>query len=360
MTNREKLLAVAAGGVVVLYGAVSLVRGNIIEPLKAKRQLVTELRNRESMLRGRLATRPAVETNWRQALGRSIALDPGKAHLLFREDVHGMLTRSGLSVGAVQPRQARESKSGFREGFVELPLSINASGTLQQVVAFLREFYQKPYLARVESMGLSLESSSTAGPAKGGGKGAEDPRLNVNMQVTALVLPARFGPKEGPIPPKEGDVLLKPEQLAAFDQIHQTNLFRLEVPKVAAAPPVPDKPPATQPAELVKAPPPERPDADKLRLVAMNSNYPNLYVYIVDERKKTDPPKRYALNDPIDDGRLVMVHPRGMVVRVKNKNGSGHTDYFYPRGKSFKEREPLSPELHPAVVRELSSFLPEG
>lgn len=360
MTQREKVLAVSAGGLVVLAGVISLVMGNIVEPLKAKRQLVAELRNREAELLGRLATKPAVETSWRQALGRSIATDPGKAHLQFREDVHGMLTRSGLTVGAVQPRQARESKTGFREGFVELPLSINASGTLQQVVAFLREFYQKPYLARVESMSLSVESSATTRSAKGGTKSAEDPRLNVNMQVTALVLPTRFGPKEGPIPPKEGDVLLKPEELAAFDQIHTTNVFRLDVPKVVTAAPVQDKPPATQPTEVVKAAPPERPDADKLRLVAMNSNYPNLYVYIVDERKKTDPPKRYALNDPIDDGRLVMVHPQGMVVRVKNKSGTGHTDYFYRRGKSFKEREPLNPELHPAVVQELSSFLPEG
>jgi hypothetical protein len=81
--------------------------------------------------------------------------------------------------------------------------------------------------------------------------------------------------------------------------------------------------------------------------------------YVVDPDDPTEPPQEYRLNDEVDDGKLVLIVPEGMVVRVPPKSGQRQppTHYFYPLGSNFKEREEVDPSVHPQVSRLLQLVL---
>jgi len=72
--------------------------------------------------------------------------------------------------------------------------------------------------------------------------------------------------------------------------------------------------------------------------------------------------KRVAIDEQVDDGTVILIDPTGMVVRVPQRGApgqppgeadGGHEDYFYPLGKSFKDRQPFEPELHAELARQL-------
>jgi hypothetical protein len=98
--------------------------------------------------------------------------------------------------------------------------------------------------------------------------------------------------------------------------------------------------------------PREGADQKFVRVTTCLDGEPACYVY--DELHKDQPPLKFCLDEDIDDGRLLLILPRGLVVRV------GQEDYFYPLGKSFEDREKLDPDEHPeaweALHRELTGW----
>ena len=67
------------------------------------------------------------------------------------------------------------------------------------------------------------------------------------------------------------------------------------------------------------------------------------FIFVRDERKLSEPPREVRLNEPLDDGTLVLIHRTGTVVRVMGRNPADPAKlYFYALGKRFTEREELS------------------
>ncbi len=364
MSPREKILASLIAAVILLVGGVSLVRSRLVEPLNQKRATLRQLNERRGELELRLAHEAATRNDWQDRTKRMIATGAFEAEELFRSDLAQMLRNAGLADVSLRPRAALVTKKGFREGFIEVPFSINAQGTLDQVVGFLREFYQRPYYVRISELSLSAVQTGAAAAARRGANrrgGADEPLLNVIIVASTLVLPETPGIKPVPLDPNQitqpDTWLLAQADLNSYNDIATVNLFRLyEPPK--PTPPRPD-PPVAQNTERPTPPvaPPRDPRADmrELRLAATTSTNGDLVAWIV-RKGAYEAPQPVRLNEVFDDGKLVLIHPTGIVIRVLPEGDpqSPPTDYFYVLGaEDLYERVVVDPAEHPDIARDL-------
>lgn len=376
MTRREKVLAMCVGGTLgglALYGLVSWI---VLGPFETVRKQIGDEQTRQQRLNLALKQLDRVEREWQALTVRTFSADPKEAERRFREDMHQLLERHGLH----DPKVSPGSPIKYKDGSVGVPLTINATGTLNKIVGFLCDFYRRDYLARLDKVRITADQSvvsnvnSTRGRAgnvrqgrpQGGPpgrasveQGPDGPDLKVNISAVTLVLPKveKIPHIVLPDPPPELETGRNLRPLAEYNYIFEKNLFlpyqekpkavvtesQPVAPKVAdAGPPSPPPPP----------PPPVRPGADQLFVRGSTRLNGEETAYVFDEREKAKPPTLYKVDQPIDDGKLIMIVPEGLVVRVE-KPGGGQTDYFYPLGKSFKEREEINPEEYPEIIAAL-------
>ena len=390
MTGREKVMAICVGGTLAGLGLVWGVQRVVIDPLKNVSGEIRAAQAAQEKLAQRKLELTKVEKQWQALTGRTLAADPRQAQLLFQENIYDLLQRHGLA-GDPTTKQTKISPGSFatrkHSEFIEVPLTINTYGTLKQVVGFLCDFYRQDYIARLDKVLLTVSDDKIIREAVGGqrtssgrrtsrssarGKGSarstrsseselgpDDPVLNVSIVATTLVLPEIKG-----VPhtlrderPEELDNGRLRHELSTYDEVFAKNLFRpyqppkpvpvkeqpKEEPVVAATEPERETEP--EPVQPVEIP---RPNAENLyvRLSGTLNNEPIAYVY--DETDLAAAPMTYQQDDPIDDGMVLLICPQGLVVRV-HPSGAPAQDYFYALGRSFADREELSPAAHPKV-----------
>jgi len=371
LTTRERNLAIVMG---VLVGSVALVAGvrswYIVPRAKARADLQQAYRRREN-LRQIVAARARTFEGWYRWTRRTLDADPAKAEERFRTDVTHLLETAGVQELSIRPAEARRVRKGYRKGFVELPLTVACKARLGQVVGFLKALYQRPYLVRVETLRLVPPADVAAAPRKGrrrrNERAAGEPLLTVSMRLATLVLPRQRELEHPTLPAEalEGGEVPQPvrwlwqDDVQVYDEIASLNVFKKYEPPKPKPKPQP-KPPAVakKPPKWPPPPPPPDPrrDADKFVLLGTASIHGVPVAYVRDTRRLVDPPEKKHLNDRLDDGTIVLIHPRGIVVRSEGPPKRGKL-YFYPIGRNFKQREPLSPTEHPDVYREVQLVL---
>lgn len=380
MVQREKILAGAMAGAIGLFGAFQLIQTQIVAPRATQIETLQRERLRQSRLENILAGAPATLERWHALTRRTLSASPDEAHKLFYKHVAELIAASGLreatNAKVISQGQPLRFKERTRRGFVELPLSVAVEGELPQVVEFLRRVYELPYLVRVGSLNISRDASEPPGGERRNRRsGRSETRLNVTMKLSTLVLP-RLPNVEHPtydpaLPPDSQPAELPPlarRDPDAYEEIARRNLFQLYVEPVRevvrSEPAHNDKPPP-------QAPPPPPPDprrgTDNLYLTATVSLDGEPIAYVIDQSRREEEPRKYRLNDPIDDGRLVLIHPTGIVVESPNPPpGEPAADenrpdqrylYFYPFRKSFRERELLRPDENTEIARLVRAVL---
>jgi hypothetical protein len=375
MSEREKRMAILLAAVIGLALGLRLVQSQIVRPLQDKRRSLADLRARHAKLVGETARRDVVAGAWQERTGRTLSDSPTQAALLFNRDVAGLLEASGFSNVRISPHKPNEIRKGFRQGFSEISIGVNAEGTLAQVVQFLRDFYRRPYVSRMRSLVLTASAASAASPARSSGRragnaaaGGEEPRLTVSMTLDSLLLPAAKGVPFGALPPEalsdpgaieQRDPRVLAAELAEYDQIAAVNVF-----KQYQEPAPPQPPPVVHADPTPPAPPPPRldprRDAQHFTLTATSGDSGDLVALVIDDRARTEPPTEHRLNEVLDGGKLVVIHPEGIVVREPPDEGAGQPiprDWFYPLGARFSERVGLSAVEHPEIVAELALAL---
>jgi len=262
-----------------------------------------------------------------------------------------------------------------------------ARGTLQQLVNFLCDFYRRGYLARIDQINVTADDvlarggASTASRVRPGRRatpgavqtqtpttptvGPEGPQLAISFSASALVLPLIGGiesqPHPDPLAPPPQERGRLPRTPQEYSTIWQKSLFRpyQEPPRVATSQP------ATAPARVaetaVPAQPPPPPPAPRPRkgVVAVSARSGRLEVGVRDLDRREQPLEWYGINDPIDDGTLVLVNHRGIVVAVEENHGGRreYVYYFYKLGSSFEERQRVDPQQHPEIQAQLEQVL---
>jgi hypothetical protein len=142
-------------------------------------------------------------------------------------------------------------------------------------------------------------------------------------------------------------------ELLAYALIHEKNLFEEYQPPVVEPPaPVEAVKASEKKSEEVKESP--KPPPSERAVVSTMAFDGKLFADVQDLDKPANPLTRVTLNETMDDGKVVLIHPKGVVVRVGNGRGNGgFKDFLYKLGRPFKEREELSAEKHPEIHHEL-------
>lgn len=372
MNQREKVLAGCLVGAVVIAGGYTVVKSRVYQPgLRLKADIKDEIARRDE-LQVRLQGIDKTVGAWTGQTGRTLGVEWFAAQRTFREDVEVLLRRNGLTEGLTTSPlgESRDSK-GPREGFVELPLSVGVKGRLADLVNFLRDYYQRPYLVRVDKLYLSAEMGRATSKKRTGPR--PEPKLTIKMTLSTLVLPEVENVDHPTInlaavdDPDSGvefvsSVRLREEDPVAYNEIAQVNFFKIyEPPAPVVRKAVEREPVETKPVEkepVVQVDP--RRDAHKFVLSGVGQLAEGPVAYVINTDKSTEPPTEYRLNDQVDGGKLVLVVPEGMVVRVLPAGKEPRTspkNYFYPLGTTFKNREEVNPSEHPDITRVLRLVL---
>ena len=377
MNQREKVLVGCVGGALGIYLGFTMVKSQIIAPVKQLNKdikLETDLRDRLQM---RVDGTDRVVAAWQKQTGRTLGQEWFDAHQAFREDVGVLLKRNNLTEELkVNKYKERIEKKGARQDFVELPISVRVKGKLADLDNFLKDLFQRPYLVRLDKLQLAAEQTGRSKRGKSKGK-IPEPTLGITMTLTTLVLPeikevehkifdlaALNDPDPEAEPPVVASARLREEDMDAYNYIVEHNPFQIyEEPKqVVVKPPEKEKdPPIVKKTDPPKQPSPPRDprrDAHKFILTG-TANDGEPLAYIINTDEELEPPTIYRLNDEIDDGNLVLVTPTGMVVRVNgdSKRRQSAKNYFYTLGESFKERVEVDPSEHPRISRQLRLVL---
>ncbi len=374
MKKSEKTLAGCLVAVLAVFMGYKIVHSMIVVPREELGRAIARAEDRLEKRRARRRQHDQIVAQWTGATARTLGADYKIAQDRFREDVAVLLDRNKLTEDrSIAAYKERREKKGPARGFVEVPIAVRVTGKLSDLVNFLRDLYQRPYLVRVDKLSVQAELKKKKKGSKAGAAGGNrDPRLNISMTLSTLVLPKlpkvahpTFDLADLRNPEKAEKLLASARRLSsrpeAYSEITKVNPFRIwEPPRPKAVAKKPPKRTEPKPKHTPPKPPPRR-NAEKWVLVGTASDGRPV-AYVSNEDDLAAPLREYRLNAKVDDGTLVLIVPEGMVVRVRRKVGRRTTthDYFYALGKSFKERVEVRPDKHPEIHRMLRLALSRG
>jgi Tfp pilus assembly protein PilO len=221
MQKREKMLAAVVASLVVLLVCYSLV-GRVLDAFSSRRTQISTLKaalhekqNQEK--NGQQAARQLAE--WEH---RSLPSNQAMARTLYQTWLVQATDRVKLKNANIDPGRG----SDHRKIYFSLPFTLQARGSLDQVVAFLHEFYSANHLHQLRSASIKPVQNSTD--------------LDLNFSIEALVLPG--ADRRDELNEEKSD-RLKLATLDAYKQkITTRNLF------AQYTPPVPKTIVSTQPS----------------------------------------------------------------------------------------------------------------
>lgn len=156
---------------------------------------------------------------------------------------------------------------------------------------------------------------------------------------------------------------LREEDPVTYNEIASVNIFEIDKPpppRVVTKTPTKKTPVVKQPVEKttpVKVDP--RRDAHKFVVTGVGHLSDGPVAYVINTDAAVQPPTRYQLNDDVDGGKVVLIAPEGMVVRLppEGTRREPPKNYFYALGLTFKDRKEVNPTDHPEIARLLRVVL---
>ncbi len=375
MTSREQVLIGSAATVAVLFGGYQAIRSYIVAPRMQLQQDIRDAQIERESLEERLLPSYSSRQRWQRATSTTFSNDIELSTLAFRAEITRLLQANSLKDAAtLTPRPVEVINKGPRAGFTTIKLGLKFDAPLQRVVSLLEDIYAAPYIKRVDQLAIAAAPNDVK-PKRG--KPSPNPTLGVTMTVSTLVLPNAPDKKLAatPFDPEwtkdpEWKSRLEPylDEQTDFARVWQSNMFRLtearerpKPPPVKVEKPVDvarnDKPEATE------KPPPRppvnrRPDADQFTLIGSTAEDGQPTAFVFDVRQAADPPLEFQLNDEFDDGHLVLIDPRCVVIRAnERKPAGGDKFYIYANGRTFEERDKLTEQNYPEIWRLLQEVL---
>jgi len=265
------------------------------EELKGRKHVVQELKDIASTT---LAGKADLATaRFRSALG-AIAVGCG-----INESA--VMVNTSKPVDAVNPAGTSKLQTRLKADlkrqvdFAVLQGTLDASGTLEQVLRVTAAVQAQPWVHRVETFSIKPE-----------GKGRD--RFSLKLGVATMLMPPELAPKDMGDPkvsiPEEADK----QQWAA---VVEKNMFKVPAPVVAAAEP----PPLLQPVARGPAPPPP-PPYDEWKLTG-----------VIESRLGTE---AFMVN--IKSGERMTLPAGATVAQAKFLSGEGERAVFEIGGEQFE------------------------
>ena len=369
MTQRETVLAkVVAVGVAAYVGYLG-VNQLIVDPYQSLQAELDKQTARRNELNDELLVAYGVKKTWKDHTRRTLSKNEDELARRFLMILGSLLDEHGLTENrTITKRSHRRLK---KSGFVEVPVHIRVTASLDEVVGFLHAFYQQPYYTQIETISLRPEKSGSSGSGSASkarrnrrkrnrrNQPREETKLSVTMVAKTLWLPkdAQVGHKK--YDPDFAVDRLAEHDLSSYNAIAATNIFakwEKPAPQPTARKPKPNSDEPKDPVVVETPTVDPREGLDKVYLVGTEVRNGEYVASVFDERSPDQPTVEYRVQDRFEpDGTVVLIHRLGIVIRADESDGNDETttvDYFYPLGASFKQRERLDAARHPDIARD--------
>jgi len=407
MTQRERKLAVAFGGVVGLLALWFFFSSLILDPIWKAQAEVTALQAEEAALQARVKMEALYRRQWNELRAKTLAGDPNVAAGQLDVLIKHLMQESGLINSPSNISRPREEKKTWPGLYIISYTVTQADGTMEDFIRFLHAFYRQPYamqilsfvveqppLARAKPLHISslqieaITLSSEGLPGALTATRPDDPKNREEVKpwrpadpaidAYAVVWNKKFMEpfteqvaKPSPPPPAEptvasvilspgGGVVTNPIEVrmscsTAGATIRYTTDDSTPTPttgNVYDNNPVRVTGPITIKAIAFKKGMKDSPvavaafttpPAPPLRLIALWTYTPVAEAVFLNEQSKDRIYVREG--DSFDGGRLLLVLPEAAVVGMPDG-----TRYVYMLGKPVKERERLDPAKQPEIA----------
>ena len=336
MNKREKILALAIGILVGMFGVMFIAKSVFMKPLRDRDKKIATAREQLDKVNAE-----------RRAYFSHETLVKGFAQQLFSDQVDEasaksgeMLTRlimqSGLQESEFSRLPIGPSRPGPTTNTLEIGWSIQGEGKLGNVIDLLFLLQESPYLHRIENLVVS----------------AGDNPGQVRAHFRFLTLVVNPAPAEIEFKDLEPKFSLYSPERKQYDDLITRDILR---PYIKRPPP---GSPGTIP-QPVPAAPGAAPGPESLRVVSLSEWRGEPEVHVLDVKKAKT--LRYKPGDTLAGGIIVMIDYRPLpspgnevlksFSRVIVKIGSEY--WAIERGKTLAEKYRLTPQQLPAELSKL-------
>jgi hypothetical protein len=345
MNKREKILAGAAGLVVVILVTYVAVYNLCLEPARRADQEAQELVGKLERAKTEKMKEGSYKKRLKALADQSFGTDELKVTEQIRTVVTGVLALSGLSAQnlSLKPLSGSRVPGVYRE----IGWTVRARGKLPQVVNFLYLLAKEAHLHRLDNVVLT-PVAGTAGD------------VELQVKYATLLLEAPKGEKlivEGmPDAPFEAGVL----ESAARQQYNVIAARNLFLPYIPAQPKPPEAPSRSDGPRVAERPTPE----GRMRVVGLPTWGGRTDVLVRDAG--SGKVASFKPGDDLAGGKIVMVDYRLMPLPSKPEflSGSrvvllvGSQYYAVELGQSLAEKRVLAPADVPAELPKLETPAP--
>ncbi|MFH1417751.1 MAG: hypothetical protein ABII12_05620 [Planctomycetota bacterium] len=179
MNPRERIMAAIVGlavATVVLYNLVNFV---FIKQCRNADATMAELKAEQVKLNGLNTTKSTLVQRWMKYAGQTLSSDKTQARDIFGKQLKELAKRHGFNNAVFSTSNG--TKIGQRTRIETVAHRIGVQGEFDEVMDFLRDIYNTPYLCQVTKLTISAESDK-----KGGGRDI----VKLDFAVETPVLPA--------------------------------------------------------------------------------------------------------------------------------------------------------------------------
>jgi hypothetical protein len=344
MNKRDRLLLLGFGALVALI----VVFQGYKKYQNALADQRTEIRRQEGRLASvQLEQRQAKEgqDKWVKLGAQTFAMDENQARGRFRDELHELVRVAGLTHPDVT---LNSSMAWLKNGIRILPCTVQADGSLANMVRFFFELHREPYVARCKSLSIQQVADKKRPGV-----------LKLTATIETLILPAnKKVPTITPVELEKGK--RKPIERSLFAKLTDYEVITLHNMMEPYTAPAPVAVAVSQPAQgpVVHAPPPPPPPppppADANKILARVLSSPRGQQAILQDAgagaSPTAQDTRVVVGETLYGGTLVFVHPRGV---VSEKDGALR---FHAVGSALQANQPLTEKDQPDVYYELKKL----
>lgn len=327
MNQREKILAVAVGGILAIFAGGFGVRAFLVAPLKKIDKETAGLREKLDKIKAERRTYFNDEERMKSVAQRMFSEDLDEASARSGEMLTQQILQSGLHESdftrlPVGPRKLR--------GASEIGWNVQGEGPLPDVIDLLFLLRASPYVNRLE--GLSLSAGDAAG------------MVRVRFRYLTLVLTPAPGFDPVDLAPQ---FTLESSERRTFDGLIARDLLRPYIKR----PPPPTSPGA--PGSPTSVPPGTPPGPETFKVVSLSEwqGVPEVHVLDLTSQRTF----RYKPGDALAGGKVVMVDYRPMPMPGREIVQSesrvilriGQEYWAIERGRTLADKRKLLPSQLP-------------
>jgi len=353
MNTREKKLLIAVGVAIGVAICAKTVYPKWVAPMFDYDKDIARLKDECDDLEFELSRMEHARETYREYVYRTGGTDTDKVGDLFKPELNGLLKQCRLNDVSVGSKSDRTVGKG---DLIALNYSVTGEGPLDNVVRFLKCFYEMPYIMRFKTVTLTPEKSTKKRRGRRGRRSQRRDVVKVSGHLEVLVLPAFFGGVKDPLNEHPSRLVkYRTEEFAWIAELDPFNRPEEEHPVVM------DEPTGaccvnhecvvtevkaecdamdgdwfenmTCPAFQCPEASPEPsgwtgdPERDRKRLQGCYAAINAVQVH----NGASNRTAWISVGEPFDGGDLIMVHPYGVLVR--RKDGSTEKEYVYPQGE---------------------------